>query len=189
MDYQLVTDSLDVPKHAGIEGFIHAIRGILRLSRVVGLEVDSRGKVTYRRYVRPEEPRKTIQVDFDSVAPSAVVRNGTVQELDLSEFQHNAAVAVAVLFQRAASEQMFPVGWIVSPTSRIWDWHRTTTGVGLIQESAYGLPIFKDRHIPDESLLFAMAYARDAALIDTQMAYKILIPSTQELSLPAKDSQ
>lgn len=183
-EYQEVQDVLDVPRHAGVEGFLLAIRSILKMPRVTGIAIDNRGKVTFTRYVRKEEPRKQIEIDFETVAPSAVIRNGRVIEVDVEAHQGNAAACLAHMFLRAANDHMFPVGWIVSPNSRLAAWHTATTQVNLPSDSAYGLPIHRDRHIPDESLILACAYGPDAALVDVQLAYKITMPEPARMPEP-----
>lgn len=176
-EYQEVTDKLDVPKHAGVEGFLLAIRGILKMPRVTNISIDSRGQISYTRFARREEPRKNIQIDFDSVSPGAVIRNGQVFEIDIEPIEDNAAICVAAMFHRAATDHMFPVGWVIGGASRLPTWHARTTGVKLPGETAYGLPIFRDRFIPDETLLLACAYGPGGALIDARTAYKITMPA------------
>lgn len=188
-EYQEVTDTLDIPRHAGVEGFLVSIRGILRLPRVVNISIDSRGKITYTRYARPSEPRKNIEVDFDSVAPSAIIRNGAVTELDVESTEHNAAVCLARMFARAAADHMYPVGWVIGGDSHFRAWHMSTTGVDLPEESAYALPVYRDRFIPDEALLLACAYGPNAALIDARVAYKITMPSPHPPARVAEPTQ
>lgn len=186
-EYVELTENLEVPKHAGIEGFIVALRGILKMPRIVSIAIDARGKVSFTRYARKEEPRKQVQLDFDSVAPSAIIRNGRVTEMDVDQYLNNAAVSIAAMFQRAASEHMYPVAWVIGGNSLLPIWHERTTGVQLPQESSYGLPVYRDRHIPDEALLLACAYGPDAALIDAQSAYKITMPNPDLVLTPPAD--
>ena len=180
-EYQEVTQNLEVPPHAGVEGFLAALRQILKLPRVTNIHIDSQGKVAYTRYVRQEEPRKHVEVDFDSVSPSMLVRNLEVQELDLSEVSDNAAVSIAAMFATAASEQMFPVAFVTGAATSLYQWHRKTTGVQLIGSSAYGFPVHRDRFIPDETLLLVTAFARGGGLVDARKSYKIAMPVVGQL--------
>lgn len=187
-DYQEVTETQDIPKHAGIEGFILAIRSILKMPRIANINIDNKGKVTFTRYARVEEPRRQIEVDFESVAPSAIVRNGHVVEVDADSFHGNAAICVAALFSRAAQDHMYPVAWVVGANTVLPSWHALTTGVVLPTGSAYGLPVLRDRFIPDEALILACAYGQDAALIDARQAYKVTMPSAAPpLRLPESE--
>lgn len=176
-EYKEVTDTTEVPKHAGVEGFILAVRGILKLPRVVNINIDSRGKITHTRYARQEEPRRQVEVDFESVSPSSIVRNGHVQELNVEEYYGNAAVVCAAMFAAAAKQLLFPVAWVVGANTYLPGWHKLTTGVDLLNDTAFGLPLLRDRFIPDEALLLACAYGPNAALIDAQTAYKVTMPS------------
>lgn len=175
-EYEEVTDKLDVPGTAGIEGFILAIRSVLKMPRVMNVQIDSRGQISYTRWARREEPRKHIEVDFETVSPAAIIRNGKLVELDVEAILDNAAICVAAVFHRAATDHMFPVAWVVGRETFLPDWHYRTTGVKLPPESAYGLPVFRDRFIPDETLLLACAYGPGAAMIDARAAYKITMP-------------
>jgi hypothetical protein len=183
LEYQEVTDTLEVPKHVGVEGFILAIRSILKLPRVVSIAIDAKGKITHTRFIRKEEPRKTIEVDFDTVAPSAIIRNGTVVEMDLEAYMNNAATCIAAMFARAAADHMYPVAWVVGGATHLHQWHQKTTEVSLPANSVYGLQVFYDRFIPDETLLLACAYGPNSALVDTRMAYKITMPGAPPVRL------
>lgn len=173
-DYKEISETLAIPPHAGVEGFILAIRDILKQPRVTSIAIDARGKVSFTRYARPEEPRKQIEVDFASVTPAAVVRNGLVREIDLED--KPAYALVPLLFNHAAVDKMYPVAWVVGPQSTFHEWHKRNVGIGLNEHTAYGLPILRDRFIPDETLLLCCSYGPGGALIDAQQAYKITIP-------------
>lgn len=180
MEYEETTQSIEVPSHAGVEGFLAALRQVLKQPRVTHIDIDAQGKVTYTRFVRKEEPRKHVEVDFDSVSPAMLVRNIEVQELDLFLLLGNAAICVAAMFYAASVEQMFPVGFVTGANSVLPSWHKDTTGVMLLPSTAYGLPIYRDRFIPDETLLLVTAYARGAGLVDARKSYKIAMPGRDQ---------
>jgi hypothetical protein len=175
-EFQEVTDTIDVPQHAGVEGFIAAIRQVLKKPRVTQVIIDAHGKLTFTRFARPEEPRKHVEVDFETVSPASLVRNAEVQEIDLSRWDDNAAVCIAMMFHTASLEQMYPVGFVTGANTRLFDWHKQTTGVMLLNNTAYGLPVHRDRFISDDALLLVTAYARNAGLIDVQKSYKMTMP-------------
>lgn len=173
-EFQEVTETLEVPRHSGIEGFLIAIRGVLKLPRVVNLSIDARGKISYTRYARPEEPRKQVDIDFESVMPSQVIRAGSVQEVTLDGVKPEAFIPV--LFARAAADRVFPIAFVAGADSWFFRFHETTIGVKLTTDSAYGLPIYRDRHIPDEAFVLVCSYGPDGALVDAQVSYKMTIP-------------
>jgi len=180
-EYKEIKDSVEVPTTAGIEGFFLALRKILRLPRVTDLHVGvgPKIKVTFTRYAREEEPSQSIEVDFDSVAPGALVRNLEMQELDVYVVRDNAAVCLSSMFYAAAVDHMYPIAFVAGARSVLPDWHFKTTGVRLGPDGAYGLPLHRDRHIPDETLILVAAYSRDAGLVDARKAYKIAMPDRQ----------
>ena len=177
-DYREVTETIEVPAQAGVEGFLAAIRKVLHLSRVTRVEIDNNGKVSYTRFVREEEPSHAIEINFDSVLPSAVVRNAEVQEIDLLNVE-GASVSLALMFYAAAQDHLCPVGFVTGAASVLPSWYFKTTGVRLGQDTVYGLPLYRDRFLPDEVLLLVCAYSRQGSLVDVKKSYKILMPSRE----------
>lgn len=192
-DLELVASSIDVPKNTGHEGFIHTIRQILKLPRIQSIEINARGKVTYKRFVDEEEP-KTVGVDFTGVEPWHIIRNAQdgVEELVLGTY--NAAVVLAGVLDRAAMDKLHPTAFVLSPNTVFWMWYPSTTNFSLAsRETVCGLPIYFDRHIPDTVLILCASFAREGALVDTQKSYKIemdymVAPKTQVEVLDVQDS-
>lgn len=179
-EFQEINETVDVPLNTGVEGFIHALRQILKKPRVTDIHIDANGKVSFTRFARPEEPIKHLEVDFESVSPAGLVRNMELQELDYYELVGNAAVCIAAMFSMASTEQMYPVAFLVGASSSLFAWHRKTTGVPLLNSMAYGFPIIRDRHIPDDVLILVTAYARGGAMSDGKKSYKITMPSLEK---------
>lgn len=187
IDYKELTETVDIPLNAGKEGFILGIRRILDLSRVTHFECDLKGKLRYTRFVRAEEPRKNIDYDFESVSPGAIVRNIDIEEVDSFHSLDNAAVCVAMLFFAAERDHMVPVAFVTGANPVFPEWHQRTTGVRVSRDNAYGLPIYRDRFIPDETLLMVVAYSKDAGLIDASKSYKIALPLREHLGAAKKE--
>lgn len=174
MDYEEKTATLEIPKGTGLEGFLRAIREILLLGRVQELHVDVRGKISYRYFAR-EGDTTTLDVDFESLMPYAIVRNGVVVEV--IPWGANAAVILGQIFARAAADHVYPVAWVGGAQTTFWHWFERTTGIAnAITDELCGLPFLRDRMVEDSVLLLCTAYGRHAALIDTQRSYKILMP-------------
>jgi len=190
-EFQEFTDTIEVPLNTGIEGFIHAIRQLLKRPRVTSVHIDTSGKVTFTRFVRPEEPRKHFEVDFEEVAPSYIIRNVELQEIDCAHILDNAAVCISAMFWSASLEQMYPVAFVVGANSSLGAWHKNTTGIILTNNSAYGFPILRDRHIPDDALILTTAFARGGSMSDVKKSYKITMPSMDTVvrELPLLDVQ
>jgi len=191
-EYHEVTETVDVPGATGIEGFLAVIRRVLHLSRVSRVEINGTGKVSYTRFVREEEPSHVIEVNFDSVMPSSVVRNAEVHEIDIFGIE-SAAVGLALMFYAAAQDHLCPVGFVTGAATVLPGWYFKTVGVRLGQDTVYGLPLYRDRFLPDDVLLLACAYSRQGSLVDVKKSYKVLMPSREapirlvtpvEVSLP-----
>lgn len=167
--------SLDIPKNVGVEGFLVALRDILRLPRVQHVELDARGRVNYRYYVREGQEALPLEVDFSTVTPYAVVRNGEVTELPQPD--GNAAVAFAQLTAMAAVDHLFPCAVVAGTQSTFWAWFESSTRVVLpSREELFGMPFLTDRMVDDETLLLCAGFSRRGALLDTQKSYRLLIP-------------
>ncbi len=172
-DLELVTHSIEVPKNTGTSGFLHTIAELLKLTRIQGINIDARGKVTYTRYV-DEDEAVPIKVDYEGVEPYHTIRNAPdgVEELRVESV--NAAVTVASVLDKATTEKLHPIAFIASPNTVLLDWYRSTTGYSLgSSRFLCGLPVHHDRHVPDTALILCAAFVRDGALVDTQKAYKI----------------
>jgi hypothetical protein len=175
MDYKEVSDVIEVPKNTGIEGFLRVVRDILKRPRVQCIEIDARGKVSYRYFARQGEEKLPLATDFETLRPYMVVRNG--RAVELSDPSPHAPTAIGQLFDMAAADHLFPVAWVAGAQTKFWDWYVSSTKLNLCsQDELFGLPLLTDRSIPDESLLLCAAFARGAALIDVQKSYKIVIP-------------
>lgn len=168
------TDTIEIPRGAGLEGYIKALRDIWPLSLVRRILIE-KGKIEYVRQVQPDDPFVPLKVDFDTVMPHTIIRNGEVRELEVPI--DNAAFALAQMFRRASLDRLIPVAFVGGPLSVVWEWHHRTTGIELpITTELYGLQFLNDPHIEDATLFLCTSTERGAALIDTQRSYKILMP-------------
>jgi hypothetical protein len=174
-EYEEVTGVVEVPRNVGVKGFLKAIEDILKLPRVQAINVDARGKVEYRHYVREGDAPKPLEIDFETLQPMSVIRNSRVVELGDPDL--NGAVAVGQLFSMAAVDHLFPVAMVAGANTKFWSWYEASTTIELpSREELYGVPFLTDRLIEDQVLVLCAAYTRSAALIDTQKSYKLVIP-------------
>ncbi len=176
-EYEEVEGTVEVPKNVGVAGFLRSIEAILKQPRVQSISIDARGKVTFRRFIREGEKNEPIAVDFETLNPSAIIRNGTVVELPTPTTGHtNAAVAIGQLFNMMALDKLNAVSFVGGANSRVWKWYKESTGIELVShDELYGVPFVTDRHVEDQVLMLCAAYAKPAALIDTQKSYKLVI--------------
>jgi len=176
--YEEIRESLEVPKNTGRQGFLRAIEEILTLPRIQDINIDARGKVTYRYSLREGERRREVKPDFDSLLPYAIVRNAEVREL--VEPDANAAVAVSQLFDLASADHLFPTAFVAGPDTLFWKWYTESTCIELLsQEEFFGLPVLSDRYVEDYVFILCAAYTRGAPLSDTQRSYKLVIPQVK----------
>lgn len=174
MEYTNITDTVLVPKNTGVAGFLETIKKILQRPRVLSITVDSRGKVTYVRSVKEGEDAQPIDVEFDTLTPSAVIRTcPEILEVDVREIE-NPMTAVAAMFNEVAIDQMVPIAFCANSATRLWRWAGESGGMGFSKKTEFfGLPMVYDDNLPDTGLFLCTAYERQAALVDTRKVYKI----------------
>ncbi len=164
---------LEVPVATGIPGFLKVLTGILERPRVQKVTIE-KGKITYLRYRREDEPDQELEVELTTLMPAAVIRNSLLEEVSL--LADNAAIGVSQLFAKAHMDGLNPVALVGSMNSLFFVWHVRTTKVVLAKDECYGLPFLPDKDIPDETLILCAAYSKRAMLPDTARCYKMTIP-------------
>lgn len=170
-EYREVIDSIDVPKSTGVEGFFHVLRSILKLPRIQKVNIDVKGHVSYTHYVLDGD-RAPIKIDFEGIEPWHIIRNGDVEELQLHT--SNAAIVLTSMLDKVTLDKFCPVAFVVGANSIFWGWYLESTGFKLSSDqNICGLPVHRDRQIPDTALILCAAYTKESALIDTQKSYKI----------------
>lgn len=178
-EYKEIEKTVEVPPGTRIDGYLETLRSILKKSRVQQIILRTNGKVSYRRYVSEDEPEEELQIDFSTLMPYHIIRNGLLQEIPTNGTSGGVAI-ISRLFGAAREDGLKPIAWVANPESIFWQWHGAATGVVMGKDDAYGLPMHVDADIPKDVLILCAAFSRDARLIDTRKSYKVHIP------LPAK---
>lgn len=172
-DYEEVTQTIEVPKNVGVEGFLRTVREILRLEGVQQLVVSLRGQVTYKRLIPAGFSTWQIGVDFEGLEPSYVIRHGTILEV-VDSYPSSPAVTVAQMYDQLAIERLTPVCWAVGAATTLYRWFHASTGYApKMQESFYGLPVYTDRAIPDSVVILCAGLGKNASLVDCHRFIKL----------------
>lgn len=185
-----VQGSIEVPRGTGKPGLLKTVEKLLELPRVQTILIDGRGgttKVSFQRYAaKDENDGPSMEMDFETLAPYQILRNGDIREVNAASL--NAAVVMAQLFYTVSLTGLWPVALVSGAKSTFWEWHRSTTGQEACPsaEDAYGLPFLTDRHCDDGVLLMAAAHSRIATMIDARMAFKLAIPQRVDTSNTAE---
>ena len=180
MEYVEKTGRIEVPKNAGIRGFLKTIESILKLTRVQSIEIDARGHVDYVYAVREGENPKELEITFESLMPLGVVRNGKVEEMPLVDPGASAGDVMGVLLDRVETDRLYPVALVTGANTRLWNWYeRTAARPWTNHESFFGIPVLLDQQVEDTTLILCAAYTRRAEFIDTQRSYKVNIPEAR----------
>lgn len=174
-EFQELSDTIEVPRGTGIDGFIAAIRSILRLPRVQYINIDGNGRIRFARVVRRGEVLRPEGPDFSNLHPSAIIRNAELRELPEEGV---AAFAVGKLFWYASLEKLYPIAFVTNPKTTFWRWHKDTTGfdVSHSEGSLYGVPLLFDENIPPYVLVLCTGYMPGAPMSETRKSFKITMP-------------
>ncbi len=163
---------ITIPKGSGTEGFVRSLRGILQLPRVQRIVIE-RGQVEFMRLAHAEEPDKPLNIDFETLRPAYIIKNTDLVELD---YIQEAPKALALLFRRASLDRLYPTVFVGGTRSYIWKWFQSS-GLELpVTDELYGLPFVTDEEFTDDMLFMCAAPVRGSTIVDTQRAYKILMP-------------
>lgn len=166
-----------IPQGSGSTGLMRTMEVISKLPRVQNITVNARGEVTYAYLVRPGQAEYNIGIELASLEPYAVVRScEAIKTLTRVEGE-NASLTITRLFRAVAVDHMNPIGFVVGTNSRLFPWFLASTGLDLAEfhDVFYGLPLYKDRHMPDETLVLCAGYLRGGALPDVTIAYSLVL--------------
>lgn len=174
MEYIEKVESIEIPRGTGEEGLFHALHRILQQPRLSKI-VYEKGKVTYYRFALEGENDRDLELDFETVTPYSIIRNAQLEEPEGIPCT-NASTAVAYLFNRALVHQLHPIAFVGGANSSFFKWHKQTSMELVVEDSAYGLPFYRDRHLEDSVLFLCASYTRNGRLIDTRRGYKLTMP-------------
>lgn len=174
-EYQEVSDTVEVPRGTGIDGFIAALRAILKLPRVQYVNIDNNGRVRFARVVRKGEQATPFAIDLSHLQPAAIIR-----QLQLKELQEepNAAYAIAKMFQNISFQKVYPVAFVTNPKTTLWEWHSRTTGIDIshVDDVLYGVPLLFDENIPEYVLVLCASFSPSGSMSDSRVGVKITMP-------------
>ena len=169
-----VTKTIEVPKGAGIEGFIRILRQVLKLPRVTDVHISANGTVKAKHWVQEEAIDVPLNIDFVDLCPYTVIRNHSVVDMGYAD-DTNALHHMFRMCNKAREEQLHCVAFVTGAMSKLEQWIAQTCG-----EPSYdyimGLPVYRDRFIDDDALILCLAYAEDSEMKDVIKSYRITIP-------------
>ncbi len=175
-EYREDTRTLDVPPNTGIDGFMRTLRTILKRPRVQRVVINANGKVEYTRYAIEGE-EDAVGVDFADLQPYHIIRNSQVMEI-LPPPELPASTVLALMLDRVGQDRLHSVAFATGADTRVWAWFQYTTGyTPTVRTQLMGLPLLFDRQLPDTAILLCAGFGRDAALVDTQISYKVEMPT------------
>jgi len=174
-DYALREDTVEIPPGAGVEGFLHALKQVLKLPRVTDIHIDARGVVKYSHWVREtEEVGFQLTVDFDELCPYKIIRNSVVVDLGYAG-EGSPLGHIARMFERAELDHMHCVSFVTGAASSVRSWFRDCAQMKVVNQ-LMGLPLLTDRFLEDDTLILCTAFGRGAEMKDVRMSYRITVP-------------
>jgi len=182
-ELELFEETIQVPKHLGVDGFMVLLRKLLVLPRLMNLNIDSRGQLSYKRYVRPGEDGRHVDVEMKTLTPSAILRNGQIDEVPEGDAS-SASIVVARMFQAMQDDGLYPVAFVSGTKSVFHEWHSDTCGVKFHKDLVYGLPFYRDAILEDSALFLCAAFGPGSGMVDVQKSYKAVMPEKGKVSAP-----
>jgi hypothetical protein len=187
-EYTPIEVSVDVPLNTGVEGFLLALKKILRLSRVTDIYINDKGHVTYKRWVREEDDAESnVEIDFETVSPMSVIRNNEIEDLGFLP-DDTALSRIAYMFYKSAVDQMYPLAIVIGADSVLPSWFKQSSNIDVIGSQFYGLPLIKDRSVSDDLLLLCTSYGRGGSIVDIRKTYKITMPPREKPIIGGSDA-
>lgn len=171
-EYKEVEKVVTVPKGTGIDGFLEAIRKILRRPRVQEVVLGAEGSLRYRRFTLEDEPEDEPDLDLDSFLPYFVLQRVLIQELPVPP-DEPVLTQIWRMFAAAAADGLNAIGFTCGGYPTLLPEYPQSTSI-------FGLPVWVDHHIPPDSLILLAAFTRQSTLLGTQKAYKISLPITRK---------
>ena len=170
------TYTVQVPSGAGVDGFLHTLRHLLRKPRVQSVSINALGQVSYVQQVPEDTEAEDLPINFEDVAPYAVVRRTEVVEVDSTGLTGGALVSV--LFDCAASDSLYPRAFVVGAACDLRSWFAKHAGIpsSEVDTRFFGLPILVDRMVPDTTLLLTASPAEDSSFAESTKTYKAELP-------------
>lgn len=178
-----VTNTVEVPASTGVEGFLHAVREIIKQPLVQKVVIDAKGRVSYTRLVQEgEEEVKNYGVDFGPLEPYAVIRNADTQELSYPP-NLGACDIITAMLDAVSTHGYTPICFATGINTMLWNWSHFSSGIELqSREFLSGFPIFYDRQLPDTALVLCAGVGQTRALIDTRLAVKVEMQQNRVLN-------
>ena len=171
-DVSEVTQQVKVPANTGVEGFLHAIREIVRKPQVLRIVIEASGMVSYTRRTN-DEIEDNVGINFSHLEPYAIIRNSETKELTYPLSLSAPEVLVAMM-DELASNGYSPICFVIGMDSSIWNWFYLSAGIELQHKrSLLGYPIYEDKDIPATALVLCAGIGDSKALIDTRLSVKI----------------
>lgn len=173
-EFKLDKKIIDIPKNTGRAGFILAIEKLLKLPRIQNIQIDAKGKVTYTRFVKEDDPSLPLAIDLASVSPYGIIRNSELVEINFQDL--HVGDFLLKLFNTVANDKFFPICFVGSLASSVWPWLKQNNEETVSKEQLLGYPFYEEGLVENYMLFLCTGIIRESALIDTVRSYKIILP-------------
>lgn len=178
MEYEQKSKIVTVPPRAGVEGFLHVLKEILKLPRVTEVRMTDRGEVQFWW----NEPTDTdslslgpVTLDLAPLSVEHALANANVVDEPFDEDRHVSLIAPALL-ARAQEEGVYPLLFVVHSPSEFRKWILACTGLHFGSRGCFGFPLEGDSSIPDDVVVLLATMRRSTSILDTTHAFRTILP-------------
>lgn len=178
--YELKSKTIPVPSMAGVEGFLHVIREVLRFPRITELRVTEKGEVQFWWKEPTSEDPMGLGPTILNLAPltvahavsrAAELSNVVDVPVDLDAPHQPAPLLLSFAQQEGVCPLLFAVR---SPSVfRRWVLHTTQLNFG---RGCFGLPLEGEESLPDDVLILLATERPSLTIMDTTHVFRTIIP-------------
>ena len=176
-DYVEREHVVNVPRAAGVEGYVIAVREVLTaLPRVAGMQMDDKGVIRVRYWEHAgEDSSSSFQIDFSSAQPYYIIRNSNVIDMGYCE-DENPLTCLARMFCSADAAHMRCISVVVGSNLVFNTWCKRS-GV-TFSDSVFGIPLMVDKDVEEDVVVLCCGYGPTARMNDVKRSYKLTFPKT-----------
>lgn len=178
MEYEQKSKTVTVPSRAGVEGFLHVLKEILKLPRVTEVRMTDRGEVQFWW----NEP---VSLDPLSLGPTTLdlaplsvehaLVNASIVDEPFDDGRHISLI-VPSLLARAQEDGVYPLLFAVHSPSAFRKWILECTGLHFGNKGCFGFPLEGDSSIPDDVVVLLATMSHSTSILDTTHAFRTILP-------------
>lgn len=178
MEYEQKSKTVTVPPRAGVEGFLHVLKEILKLPRVTEVRMTDRGDVQFWWNEPVDTDPLSLGPTTLDLAPLSVehaLSKALVMDEPFDE-ERPYSLIVPSLLARAQDDGVYPLLFVVNSPAVFRRWILEWTGLHFGSKGCFGFPLEGDSSIPDDVVVLLATMRQSTSILDTTHAFRTILP-------------